>query len=50
MSGSPSTARPVRVLVLGASLRKESLNVRLAALAARTAAAHGAEEIGRAHV
>ncbi|MGH3378107.1 MAG: NADPH-dependent FMN reductase [Actinoallomurus sp.] len=43
MSGSPSAARPVRVLVLGASLRKESFNVRLAALAARTAAAHGAE-------
>ncbi|MDN3351235.1 NAD(P)H-dependent oxidoreductase [Actinomadura sp. DC4] len=39
MTGTP---RPVRVLVLGASLRKESFNVRLAGLAARTAAAHGA--------
>jgi chromate reductase, NAD(P)H dehydrogenase (quinone) len=37
------SSRPVRVLVLGASLRKESLNVRLAGLAARTAAAHGAD-------
>src|SRR3569833_399603 len=40
MSSDP---RPVRVLVLGASLRKESINVRLAALAARSASAHGAE-------
>jgi chromate reductase, NAD(P)H dehydrogenase (quinone) len=32
-----------RVLVLGASLRKESFNVRLAGLAARTAREHGAE-------
>jgi NAD(P)H-dependent FMN reductase len=43
MSDSPAVPRPVRVLVLGASLRKESFNVRLAALAARTASAHGAE-------
>jgi chromate reductase, NAD(P)H dehydrogenase (quinone) len=35
--------RPVRVVVVGASLRKESFNVRLAALAARRAAAHGAD-------
>jgi chromate reductase len=41
MSSHPS--RPVRVLVVGASLRKESFNVRLAGLAARTAAAWGAE-------
>src|SRR5215471_8283931 len=34
---------PLRVLVVGASLRKDSYNVRLAALAARTAEAHGAE-------
>jgi NAD(P)H-dependent FMN reductase len=34
---------PVRVLVVGASLRKDSYNVRLAALAARAAEAHGAE-------
>jgi chromate reductase len=32
-----------RVFTLGASLRKESFNVRLADLAARTAEAHGAE-------
>jgi hypothetical protein len=37
-----NTPRPVRVFVLGASLRKESFNVRLASLAARTASAHGA--------
>ena len=43
MSDVSSAPRTVRVLVLGASLRKESFNVRLAALAARTAAAHGAE-------
>jgi chromate reductase len=36
---------PVRVLVLGASLRKDSFNVRLAALAARTAAAQGADVV-----
>src|SRR3954465_15767385 len=35
------TPRPVRVFVLGASLRKESFNVRLASLAARKASAHG---------
>lgn len=35
--------RRPRVLVLGASLSKNSLNARLAALAARTASAHGAE-------
>jgi NAD(P)H-dependent FMN reductase len=35
--------RPARVAVLGASLRKQSFNVRLAALAARMAATHGAE-------
>lgn len=40
-----SPAAPVRVLVLGASLRKDSFNVRLAALAARTAAAHGADVV-----
>src|SRR3569833_1613387 len=40
MSSDP---RPVCVLVLGVSLRLESFNVRLAALAARTASAHGAE-------
>lgn len=43
MSDNPDAPRPARVVVLGASLRKESFNVRLAALAARTAAAHGAE-------
>lgn len=41
----PEPSRPVRVLVLDASLRKESFNVRLAGLAARTAAAHGAEPL-----
>lgn len=35
--------RPLRVLVMGASLRKESINVRLAGLAARTAVDLGAE-------
>lgn len=35
--------RRPRVLALGASLSKESLNVRLASLAARTAHVHGAE-------
>ena len=30
MSGTPAARRPVRIFVLGASLRKESLNVRLA--------------------
>jgi chromate reductase len=43
MSETPATRRPLRVLVVGASLRKESLNVRLAGLAARTAADLGAE-------
>ncbi|HEX4818104.1 MAG TPA: NAD(P)H-dependent oxidoreductase [Nonomuraea sp.] len=42
MITSTAERRP-RVLVLGASLRKESLNVRLASLAARDAAAHDAE-------
>ncbi len=43
MSGTPAARRPVRIFVLGASLRKESLNVRLAGLAARTAESLGAE-------
>jgi chromate reductase, NAD(P)H dehydrogenase (quinone) len=43
MPGSPGASRPPRVLVLGASLRKDSFNVRLAALAARTASGLGAE-------
>ncbi len=43
MSDSPATRRPVRIFVLGASLSKESLNVRLAGLAARTAESLGAE-------
>jgi chromate reductase len=41
----PAAPAPVRVLVLGASLRKDSFNVRLAALAARTATALGAEVV-----
>ena len=40
---SPARRRPVRVLVFGASLRKESLNDRLASLAATVVAAQGAE-------
>jgi NAD(P)H-dependent FMN reductase len=40
---SPARRRPVRVLVFGASLRKESLNDRLASLAATVIAAQGAE-------
>jgi chromate reductase, NAD(P)H dehydrogenase (quinone) len=39
---SPHEAPPVRVLVFAGSLRRESLNVRLAALAARIAGTHGA--------
>ncbi|MGN6104327.1 MAG: NADPH-dependent FMN reductase [Kofleriaceae bacterium] len=39
----PTPARsPIRVLIFAASLRRESINGRLAALAARTAARHGA--------
>jgi NAD(P)H-dependent FMN reductase len=39
----PGRNRQVRILVLGASLRRESLNVRLAALAARTLREGGAQ-------
>lgn len=43
MSETPAARRPLRVFVVGASLRKESLNARLAGLAARTATSLGAE-------
>lgn len=39
---TPSTVPPLNVLVFGASLRADSLNVRLAALVARVAAQSGA--------
>jgi chromate reductase, NAD(P)H dehydrogenase (quinone) len=41
-SSPPARRRPVRVLVFGASLRRESLNERLAALAANVIEAQGA--------
>lgn len=47
-SPSPARRRPVRVLVFGASLRRESLNERLAALAGKVIEAQGAsaERVG----